>query len=108
MNTIKILDTTLRDGEQTPGMSLTAKEKLNIAKCLLTEVKVDIIEAASALVSADMSMCGIESVVPFDDVVSAMNEIGQMMPCEIKETSEGGLATTKTGQKFKLWLKKQK
>ena len=63
--------------------------------------------AASALVSADMSMCGIESVIPFDDVVSAMNVIGQMMPCEIKETSEGGLATTKTGQKFKLWLKKQ-
>ena len=51
MNNIKILDTTLRDGEQTPGMSLTAREKLNIAKCLLTEVKVDIIEAGSALVS---------------------------------------------------------
>ena len=49
--TIKILDTTLRDGEQTPGMSLTIKEKLNIAKCLLTEVKVDVIEVASALVS---------------------------------------------------------
>lgn len=51
MTNIKILDTTLRDGEQTPGMSLTSKEKLNIAKNLLTEVKVDIIEVASALVS---------------------------------------------------------
>ena len=51
MTTIKILDTTLRDGEQTPGMSLTSREKLNIAKYLLTEVKVDIIEVASALVS---------------------------------------------------------
>lgn len=61
--------------------------------------------AAEALVAADMSMCGVESVVPFDDVVSAMDEIGQMMPCAIKETSEGGLATTKTGEKFRLWLK---
>jgi L-serine dehydratase len=61
--------------------------------------------AASALVAADMSMCGIKSVVPFDDVVAAMNEIGQIMPCSIKETSEGGLATTKTGKKYKKWLK---
>jgi D-citramalate synthase len=50
-NNIKILDTTLQDGEQTPSISLTAREKLNIAKCLLTEVKVDLIEAGSAIVS---------------------------------------------------------
>ncbi|NHJ38753.1 MAG: L-serine ammonia-lyase, iron-sulfur-dependent, subunit alpha [Asgard group archaeon] len=62
------------------------------------------LKAAEALLAADMSMCGIDSVVPFDEVVSAMDEIGQMMPCEIKETSEGGLATTKTGEKYRLWL----
>ncbi len=61
--------------------------------------------AASALVAADMSLAGIESVVPFDDVVIAMDEIGRMMPCEIKETSEGGLANTKTGRGYKNWLR---
>jgi D-citramalate synthase len=48
---IEIMDTTLRDGEQTSGVSYTATEKLNIAKMLLEEVKVDRIEVASARIS---------------------------------------------------------
>ena len=48
---IKILDTTLRDGEQTSGVSFTASEKLHMAKLLLEELKVDRIEIASAGVS---------------------------------------------------------
>lgn len=48
---IEIMDTTLRDGEQTSGVSYTASEKLNIAKMLLEEVKVDRIEIASARIS---------------------------------------------------------
>ena len=45
------MDTTLRDGEQTSGVSFTEKEKLNIAKLLLEDLKIDRIEVASARVS---------------------------------------------------------
>jgi len=45
------MDTTLRDGEQTSGVSFTASEKLSVAKMLLEEIKVDRIEVASAKVS---------------------------------------------------------
>jgi len=48
---LEIMDTTLRDGEQTSGVSFSASEKLHIAQLLLTELKVDRIEVASARVS---------------------------------------------------------
>ncbi|MBQ8593454.1 MAG: 2-isopropylmalate synthase, partial [Bacteroidaceae bacterium] len=48
---IEIMDTTLRDGEQTSGVSFVPHEKLMIARLLLEEVKVDRIEVASARVS---------------------------------------------------------
>lgn len=48
---ITVMDTTLRDGEQTSGVSFTATEKLNMARLLLEELKVDRIEVASARVS---------------------------------------------------------
>ena len=49
--TLEIMDTTLRDGEQTSGVSFTSLEKLTLAKLLLNELKVDRIEIASARVS---------------------------------------------------------
>ena len=48
---IEIMDTTLRDGEQTSGVSFAAQEKLSVARLLLEELGVDRIEIASARVS---------------------------------------------------------
>ena len=48
---IEIMDTTLRDGEQTSGVSFVPHEKLMIARLLLEELKVDRVEVASARVS---------------------------------------------------------
>ena len=48
---IEIMDTTLRDGEQTSGVSFVPHEKLMIARLLLEELQVDRVEVASARVS---------------------------------------------------------
>ena len=49
--TLQVMDTTLRDGEQTPDVSYTPAEKLHLARLLLEDVKVDRIEIASTRVS---------------------------------------------------------
>lgn len=59
---IQIMDTTLRDGEQTSGVSFTAEEKLSVARLLLAELGVDRIEVASARVS-DGERHGVEQIV---------------------------------------------
>ncbi|HKK82498.1 MAG TPA: alpha-isopropylmalate synthase regulatory domain-containing protein [Prolixibacteraceae bacterium] len=50
-NLIKILDTTLRDGEQTTGVSFNEMEKLSMAQVFLSDLKIDRLEVASARVS---------------------------------------------------------
>ncbi len=50
MDQVKIFDTTLRDGEQSPGCSMNLKEKIEVAKCL-EKLKVDVIEAGFAISS---------------------------------------------------------
>lgn len=56
--------------------------------------------AVNALVSADLALGGVESYIPFDEVVDAMYEIGKAMPKEMRETAKGGLAVTPTGKKM--------
>lgn len=51
-NYVRIFDTTLRDGEQSPGATLTSKEKLDIAR-QLSKLGVDIIEAGFPVASPD-------------------------------------------------------
>ncbi|WP_040302559.1 alpha-isopropylmalate synthase regulatory domain-containing protein [Algoriphagus machipongonensis] len=58
---IEIMDTTLRDGEQTSGVSFLPSEKLQIAKLLLEELRVDRIEVASARVS-DGELEGVQKI----------------------------------------------
>ncbi|MCD5407364.1 MAG: L-serine ammonia-lyase, iron-sulfur-dependent, subunit alpha [Desulfotomaculum sp.] len=55
---------------------------------------------ATAITSADMALAGLESIIPCDEVIEAMNRIGCSMPVALRETSMGGLATTKTGKQI--------
>ncbi len=54
----------------------------------------------NALMCADMVSAGIEGVIPFDEVVSAMAKVGRQMPVSLRETSEGGIADTPTARKI--------
>jgi L-serine dehydratase len=61
-------------------------------------VKRNVIGAVNAITAADMVMAGIESKIPADEVIDAMGEIGSLLPCSLRETSQAGLATTPSGQ----------
>lgn len=61
-------------------------------------IKRNAIGAANAVVAAQMAMAGIESVIPVDEVIDAMKEIGDLMVPSLRETGEGGLAATPTGR----------
>jgi len=50
-----------------------------------------------AITAADMALAGIQSVIPADEVVLAMGEVGAALPCSLRETAQGGLAATPTG-----------
>jgi len=53
---------------------------------------------AIAINSADLALAGVESVIPVDEVILAMNEVGNALPESLRETSQGGLAATPTGK----------
>lgn len=54
--------------------------------------------AVHALTAAEMSMLGVRSQIPADEVIEAMNLVGRALPSSLRETSEGGLAKTPTGE----------
>lgn len=56
--------------------------------------------AVTALAAADMALAGVRSVIPSDEVVEVMLEVGSAMPEKHRETAKGGLAQTPTGRKI--------
>jgi L-serine dehydratase len=64
-------------------------------------VKRNAFVAVNALMAVDLTLSGVESVIPFDEVVWAMKQIGNALPVIIKENSTGGLAMTPTGLSYK-------
>jgi D-citramalate synthase len=99
---IEIMDTTLRDGEQTSGVSFSAAEKLTIAQLLLDELNVDRIEIASARVS-EGEFQGVKGIMSWAQEKGYTNRI------EVLTFVDGGLSIDwmkKTGAKVQNLLTK--
>lgn len=56
--------------------------------------------AVNALAASDMALAGVRSVIPSDEVIQVMLEVGSSMPEKHRETAKGGLAQTPTGKKI--------
>lgn len=69
-------------------------------------IKRNALGASQAFISADMALAGIRSVIPPDEVIHAMYQVGRQMPSIFKETAEGGLAVTPTAKKISAELMK--
>ncbi|MFE5321943.1 L-serine ammonia-lyase, iron-sulfur-dependent, subunit alpha [Paenibacillus sp. NPDC056579] len=63
--------------------------------------------AVTALAAADMALAGVRSVIPSDEVIQVMLEVGSAMPAKHRETAGGGLAQTPTGRKLMEELRKK-
>lgn len=64
-------------------------------------IKRNVIGTSIAFSAADMSLAGIESRIPCDEVIEAMYKVGNDMPRTLRETALGGLAMTETGKRVK-------
>ncbi|MBK5441769.1 L-serine ammonia-lyase, iron-sulfur-dependent, subunit alpha [Peribacillus butanolivorans] len=64
-------------------------------------IKRNVIGTSIAFSAADMSLAGIESRIPCDEVIEAMYKVGNDMPRTLRETALGGLAMTETGKQVK-------
>lgn len=58
--------------------------------------------AVHAVAAAQLALAGVESFIPPDEVIYAMASVGRMLPPELRETGEGGVADTPTGRRVAL------
>ena len=63
-------------------------------------IKRNVAGTVNAISSAQLAMAGIQSAISPDDVIDSMYRIGNIMPYALKETSEGGLATSESARKL--------
>jgi len=63
--------------------------------------------AAQALLAADLALAGIESVIPPDEVIDAMGQVGRLLDVRFKETAQGGIAASPTGRRLAAQLRSE-
>ena len=99
-----------KDTDLATASALALKNMLGLAcdpVCGLVEipcVKRNVAGAVNAVTSAGLALAGINSAIPGDEVIDAMRRIGNDMPASIKETGQGGLATSPTALNIRKQL----
>lgn len=89
------------------GAALSLKNSLGLAcdpVAGLVEVpcvKRNAFVAANAITAVELVLADIKSLIPFEEVIQAMKQIGDTLPASIRESAEGGLAMTPTGLHYK-------
>ena len=68
-------------------------------------VKRNVNAALNSIASAEMALSGIRTIIPLDEVIKAMAEIGNKMSDSLKETSLGGLAACETAKRISSEIK---
>jgi len=63
--------------------------------------------AAQALLAADLALAGVESVIPPDEVIDAMGQVGRLLDVRFKETAQGGIAASPTGKRLAAQLRSE-
>lgn len=63
-------------------------------------IRRNVMAGLNGIAATEMALAGIKYIIPFDEVIVAMDKIGKKMDPDLKETAKGGLANTKTGRKY--------
>lgn len=68
-------------------------------------IKRNAMGAVNAFLAADMALSGVKSLIPFDEVIIAVRNVGRQMNVDLRETAKGGLAATPTGKELMRRMK---
>jgi L-serine dehydratase len=68
----------------------------------------NVMAASNALACANMALADFDPVVPLDEVIEAMDEVGRSIPCALRCTALGGLSTTETSQAIMTQMEQDK
>lgn len=68
-------------------------------------VKRNVIAGLNAVACAEMALAGLRTVIPLDEVIGAMAKVGTSLPASLRETAQGGLAATETGERIRAGLR---
>lgn len=60
----------------------------------------NVMAAANAIVSAEMALAGVDSVIPLDEMIGALNEVGNLMDISLKDTLGSGISNTPTARRI--------